>query len=576
MPEPFCLALQTDDSISLISYLKAMFPKDWSNFRERISTLVPEMKADEISEKDFNPGFPLYEHRLQLQFWASNRGQLLARTVGGMMRYEKALRILATIEHPKPNTMAEKEYNKWIDRLVSYKFEYVVTAQTYGKNRNSPDLKLRWLGESLDTLLQLNPRLKAAFIDNASTENGLTQFSVCIRGLNPNDEVFPMPSYIDDELQVYEIYRVRLPINRYSQRGIILGEGKPENQNHATIFAHGEALQAIDMNQDNQLCEAYKMRNLLTELQPSTSGKYKLFADDDNVIKIDNDMTASEVLSIIRYRQLYSIETALVGFREYIFSDAAGALGKFAAATEYAFGTISQRIMTWPARIRLHYGHPDVFNKLFTISRGGISKATRLLHLTEDVFCGCSMLLRGGKIRYKEYINCGKGRDMGFDSINGFNFKISGGGGEWAISRESWRMGVRLDWFRLMSFYHGAVGFYINSWLTYCAVYFNIYAVLLFAWTEATVIGPEGTRIYNVQQVLQLGTLALIPYAGQLMLEMGVTQAALTLFQQIMTGSLLFYMFQQMTVSHQLPFIAPLALALTHFPPHEGRRLFLC
>jgi len=28
-----------------------------------------------------------------------------------------------------------------------------------------------------------------------------------------------------------------------------LGEGKPENQNHAIIFTRGEALQAIDMNQ---------------------------------------------------------------------------------------------------------------------------------------------------------------------------------------------------------------------------------------------------------------------------------------------------------------------------------------
>ena len=51
---------------------------------------------------------------------------------------------------------------------------------------------------------------------------------------------------------------------------MIVGEGKPENQNHATIFAFGEGLQAIDMNQDNCLCEALKARNLLMELQPST------------------------------------------------------------------------------------------------------------------------------------------------------------------------------------------------------------------------------------------------------------------------------------------------------------------
>lgn len=36
--------------------------------------------------------------------------------------------------------------------------------------------------------------------------------------------------------------------------------------------------------------------------------------------------------------------------------------------------------------------------------------------------------------------------------------------------------------------------------------------------------------------MLQLGTLALIPYAGQLMLETGVIRTVLTLFQQIATG----------------------------------------
>lgn len=56
-----------------------------------------------------------------------------------------------------------------------------------------------------------------------------------------------------------EIYRIRLPGNPK------IGEGKPENQNHAIIFTRGEALQTIDMNQDNYLEEAFKMRNLLEE-----------------------------------------------------------------------------------------------------------------------------------------------------------------------------------------------------------------------------------------------------------------------------------------------------------------------
>lgn len=49
-------------------------------------------------------------------------------------------------------------------------------------------------------------------------------------------------------------------------------------------------------------------------------------------------------------------------------------------------------------------------------------------------------------------------------------------------------------------------------------------------------------------QVLQLGTLAMIPYIGQLILEIGVVRAFVTVMQQILTGSLFFYMFQQQTV----------------------------
>ena len=41
-----------------------------------------------------------------------------------------------------------------------------------------------------------------------------------------------------------EVYRVKLPGNP------VVGEGKPENQNHALIFTRGEHLQAIDMNQE--------------------------------------------------------------------------------------------------------------------------------------------------------------------------------------------------------------------------------------------------------------------------------------------------------------------------------------
>lgn len=39
-------------------------------------------------------------------------------------------------------------------------------------------------------------------------------------------------------------------------------------------------------------------------------------------------------------------------------------------------------------RVRFHYGHPDVFDRIFHITCGGISKASRGINLSEDIFAG--------------------------------------------------------------------------------------------------------------------------------------------------------------------------------------------
>lgn len=68
----------------------------------------------------------------------------------------------------------------------------------------------------------------------------------------------------------------------------------------------------------------------------------------------------------------------------------------------------------------------DVWNKLFTMTRGGVSKATRAFHISEDVFGGYNAIFRGAVIKYKEYISVGKARDVGFAQINGFEAKVAG------------------------------------------------------------------------------------------------------------------------------------------------------
>lgn len=40
----------------------------------------------------------------------------------------------------------------------------------------------------------------------------------------------------------------------------------------------------------------------------------------------------------------------------------------------------------------MHYGHPDVFDRIFHITRGGISKASRVINISEDIYAGNGLL----------------------------------------------------------------------------------------------------------------------------------------------------------------------------------------
>jgi len=55
----------------------------------------------------------------------------------------------------------------------------------------------------------------------------------------------------------------------------------------------------------------------------------------------------------------------------------------------------------------------------------------------------------------------GKGRDVGLNQIALFEGKVAGGNGEQVLSRDVYRLGQLLDFFRMMSFFFTTVGFYL-------------------------------------------------------------------------------------------------------------------
>ncbi|XP_072992005.1 callose synthase 5-like isoform X4 [Typha latifolia] len=500
------LDLENEDGVSIIFYLQKIFPDEWNNFMERINC----KRESEVWGNE--------ENVLQLRHWASLRGQTLCRTVRGMMYYRRALKLQAFLDMASESEIldgykavtdpveeekkSQRSLSAQLEAIADMKFTYVATCQIYGNQKQSGDRR----ATDILNLMVNYPSLRVAYIDEVEERDGdkvqKVYYSVLVRAVDNRDQ---------------EIYRIKLP------GAAKVGEGKPENQNHAIIFTRGEALQTIDMNQDNYLEEALKMRNLLEE-----------FNEDHGV------------------RQ-----PTILGVREHIFTGSVSSLAWFMSNQETSFVTIGQRVLANPLKVRFHYGHPDVFDRIFHITRGGISKASQGINLSEDIFAGnfsifCKALLyltyklvvilfsgfnstlRRGNVTHHEYIQVGKGRDVGLNQISLFEAKVACGNGEQILSRDIYRLGHRFDFFRMLSFYFTTVGFYVSSMMVVLIVYIFLYGRLYLSLggLESAIMKQARMR-GNValqaamasQSIVQLGLLMALPMFMEIGLERGFRTA---------------------------------------------------
>ncbi|KAF6812527.1 1,3-beta-glucan synthase component [Colletotrichum sojae] len=428
--------------VTLLEYLKQLHPHEWDCFVKDTKILADETSQfnDDIekNEKDAAKSkiddLPFYcigfkssapEYTLRTRIWASLRFQTLYRTISGFMNYSRAIKLLYRVENPEVVQMFGGNSDKLereLERMARRKFKLCVSMQRFAKFKKEemenaefllrayPDLQIAYLDEEPPVAEGEEPRLYSALIDGHSEvmENGMRK-----------------PKF-----------RIQLSGNP------ILGDGKSDNQNHALIFYRGEYIQLIDANQDNYLEECLKIRSVLAEFEEMKTDNVSPYTPG-----VKNKVNAP---------------VAILGAREYIFSENIGILGDVAAGKEQTFGTLFARTL---AQIggKLHYGHPDFLNGIFMTTRGGVSKAQKGLHLNEDIYAGMNALLRGGRIKHCEYYQCGKGRDLGFGSILNFTTKIGTGMGEQMLSREYYYLGTQLPLDRFLSFYYAHPGFHLNN-----------------------------------------------------------------------------------------------------------------
>lgn len=520
------LRTENEDGVSTLYYLQTIYADEWKNFMQRMRR--------EGMEKDSE----IWTTKLRdLRLWASYRGQTLGRTVRGMMYYYRALKMLAFLDSASEMDIkegsrelgsmrrdngldsfdSESSPSKSLSRNSSsvnllfkgheygtalMKYTYVVACQIYGAQKAKKDPH----AEEILYLMKNNEALRVAYVDEVNTgRDEMEYYSVLVK----------YDQQLDKEV---EIYRVKLP------GPLKLGEGKPENQNHALIFTRGDAVQTIDMNQDNYFEEALKIRNLLEE-----------------------------------YRHYYGArKPTILGVREHIFTGSVSSLAWFMSAQETSFVTLGQRVLANPLKIRMHYGHPDVFDRFWFMTRGGISKASRVINISEDIFAGFNCTLRGGNITHHEYIQVGKGRDVGLNQISMFEAKVASGNGEQILSRDVYRLGHRLDFFRMLSFFYTTVGFFLNTMMVILTVYAFLWGRLYLALSgvEGSALADNSSNnkalgaILNQQFIIQLGLFTALPMIVENSLEHGFLEAIWDFLTMQLQLSSVFYTFSMGTRTH--------------------------
>lgn len=531
--------------VTLLEYLKQLHPHEWDCFVKDTKILADETsqfngdyeKSEKDTAKSKIDDLPFYcigfksaapEYTLRTRIWASLRSQTLYRTISGFMNYSRAIKLLYRVENPEVVQIFggnSDQLERELERMARRKFKIVVSMQRYAKFNKEER-------ENTEFLLRAYPDLQIAYLDEEPPAN-------------EGEEPRLFSALIDGHSELLE-NGMRRPKFRIQLSGNpILGDGKSDNQNHAIIFYRGEYIQLIDANQDNYLEECLKIRSVLAEFEEMTT---------DNVSPYTPGAPPTNLNPV-----------AILGAREYIFSENIGILGDVAAGKEQTFGTLFARTL---AQIggKLHYGHPDFLNGVFMTTRGGVSKAQKGLHLNEDIYAGMNALLRGGRIKHCEYYQCGKGRDLGFGSILNFTTKIGTGMGEQMLSREYYYLGTQLPLDRFLSFYYAHPGFHINNMFIMLSVQlFMIVMINLGALKHETImcnynknvpitdpLKPTGcTNLTPIMQWVERCVLsifivffiAFVPLVVQELTERGFWRAATRLAKHFASGSPIFEVF---------------------------------
>lgn len=491
--------LKEENGINL-RWVIGKYRKEWEHLTAR------------LSEKNLLNRFigvdlpPVSTQALQeIRLWASMRSQTVLRTVQGAVNYHIALESNPTVVMPHSGISKRSQLDQYVELIWAH--------QTHGDN-NARDRDVRWtlmeyedypifLVFDLDMLhlstmdrkvmgrmvkLRLEQEIGEP-LSNSDFEAFFDDFphvsckaTYKKRSLPQDREdyvrVLSLTGVIDQkfiktQVDVWDPMSVlNLDIIEATPRraGLMIGknklnltQGKAGNQLNALRLSRGFAVQAMDANMGSFIGEAFKV---------------------------------STVLKYFKQPGMRKNSVRMIGFREHIFTVSHGVCGDINAVAEWSFGTIIQRVQAWLG-VRMHYGHPDFVDLFWARSRGGMSKASPHINLSEDIFAGLNVKNRGERSEHVDILEYEKGREVSFNAASTFLYKISAGNvGVWRSKDLSEAVGVMCT-VDQMSFYFATVGYFVSLTIIDCTVYLFLAFHILLAMASISLheLGSLGTAL---------------------------------------------------------------------------------
>lgn len=456
---------------------------------------------------------------MEVRLWASMRSQTIVRTVAGAMQYHEFLHMLPNLHEDERGIASYARPGQVAEMIVAH--------QLFGSTKGNRDVN----AINDDAVLYLLDKYKDRPIFWVSDYDSrevcdplrclVCEFVQEHFGLQPDDA----PRYaslmvrcrsggnggrggIMGALEIVEILPRYYPLLIGTRN--FMTQGKAANQLSALRFSGGHYIQMMDANMGAFFGEACKVPFILRQFQPSSM------------------------------RDRKRVACRILGFREVIFTEQHGATGSAMASAEWSFGTICQRFLAG-LDVRMHYGHPDFIDAFWASNRGSLSKASPAINLSEDIFAGFNVRMRGERSKHVDMLAWEKGRESSFNAASQFFVKVSKGNVGVMRSRDLKVLTERLDIWDNLSFYFASIAFYLNNWLIDLSikVYIAIFVLMTMASQTLEGIGELGSML-AAEWVISMGIIAMLPRFMELTLEHGYLDGCIKFIQSVLTIMVMF------------------------------------